>query len=507
MPLVEMQGIVKRFGDLTANDRVDFAVERSEIRALVGENGAGKTTLMRVLFGLLRPDEGVIRLDGRMVDFHSPRDAIAHGVGMVHQHFMLFEDLSVADNVIYGMEPRRWGLFVDREQARAEVEGLANRHGFRVDPRAPVKALSVGERQRVEILKLLYRGADILILDEPTAVLTPQERNDLFAVLRVLAEQGKAIILITHKLKEVMAVAQSATVLRHGRVTGNVQTAETSVEELAHLMVGRRVLARIERPPANVGKAVLMVRGLTLENDGPRPLLDDVSLEVRAGEIVGVAGVAGNGQTELVDTLVGFRIAGRGTITIGGQDVTDHDVLARRHAGLAYIPEDRYQRGVAAEASIAENLAMGFQHDPPLVHNGLLSPASLYEWADRLADDYDIRMSTPREAARNLSGGNLQKVVLAREFTHDARLILADQPTRGVDIAATEFIHRRLLDRRNKGDAILLISADLDEILALSDRVLVMVEGRIAANRPADAIDEYELGLLMTGQPAEGPQA
>jgi simple sugar transport system ATP-binding protein len=323
----------------------------------------------------------------------------------------------------------------------------------------------------------------------------------------VLAEQGKAIILITHKLKEVMAVSETATVLRRGRVTGNVRTDETSVEDLAQLMVGRRVLTRIERSPADVGEAVLAVRELKLEGDGPRPLLDDISLEVHAGEIVGVAGVAGNGQTELVDTLVGFREADGGSITIGGQDVTERDVLARRQAGLAYIPEDRYQRGVAAEASIAENLAMGFHHDSPLVRGGLLRPSALTGWADQLAAEYDIRLSSPREAARNLSGGNLQKVVLAREFTHDARFILADQPTRGVDIAATEFIHRQLIDRRNAGDAVLLISADLDEILALSDRILVMVGGRIAADRPADAIDEYELGLLMTGQPADSPNA
>jgi ABC-type uncharacterized transport system ATPase subunit len=498
MPFVEMRGIVKQFGSLTANDHVDFAVDEGEIRALVGENGAGKTTLMRILFGLLRPSEGTIALRGQVVEFHSPRDAIAHGIGMVHQHFMLFDDLSVAENVVYGMEPRRLGLFVDSERANQDVRELAKRYGFRINPAARLGSLSVGERQRVEILKILYRGANVLIFDEPTAVLTPQERDDLFVVLNTLAEQGKIIILITHKLKEVMAVSHTATVLRRGKVTGNVKTADSSPEELARLMVGRDVLLHIDRPPIQIGDSVLSLEGLTVEGK-PRPLLDEVGFEVRAGEIVGLAGIAGNGQTELVDVLVGLSKADAGRIRINGQDVTRASVEQHREAGMAYIPEDRYQRGLAADSSVADNLAMGFHRQPPLDNHGVLNLGEMRRWAIHLADEFDIRMTDPREAANNLSGGNLQKVVVAREFSKDSDFILADQPTRGVDIAATEFIHRKLIERRNKGDAILLISADLDEIMSLSDRILVIAEGRIVADRESGSVGEHELGLLMTG--------
>lgn len=496
---LEMRGIVKRFGNLTANADVNLSIKKGEIRALVGENGAGKTTLMRILFGLYQPDDGEIRIRGRVVEFHSPRDAISHGIGMVHQHFMLFDDLSVAENVVFGKEPRRWGLFFDRNKAEQEVEELGNSFGLQIDPAARLGSLSVGERQRVEILKTLYRGANILILDEPTAVLTPQERDELFVILRRLADQGKTIILITHKLPEVMAVSHTATVLRHGVVAGTIKTSESSPRELALLMVGRDVMLNFERRPQEPGQEVLSVKNLFLNSSSSRPILKDISFMVRAGEIVGLAGVAGNGQTELIDILVGLRQADRGSILINGQDVTEENVLQRRQKGMSYIPEDRYRRGLAIVSSVAENLALGFHRRPPIGNRGIIRPRAMQVWAQNLIKDYDIRVSSAMEAAGNLSGGNLQKVVVAREFSHDSRLIIADQPTRGVDISATEFIHKMIINRRDAGDAVLLVSADLDEITSLSDRILVISEGRIVADILAEEANERELGLLMAG--------
>ncbi len=498
MPEVEMIGVVKWFGGVMANDHVDFCVNKGEIRALVGENGAGKTTLMRILFGLLPPDAGEIKVRGLRVEFKSPREAIAHGIGMVHQHFMLFENLSVAENVIYGMEPSRLG-FLDNKRAEASVRDIAQRYGLKVDPRARVRELCVGERQRVEILKLLYRSADVLILDEPTALLTPQERDDLFGVLRELAAQQKTIILITHKLNEVMAIADTATVLRHGQLAGNVQTSQSGVLELARLMVGREVLLDIDKPPVTVGSTVLKLEDVTLGKSHERPVLDHVNLEVLEGEIVGLAGVSGNGQTELVDVLIGWRPVDAGRILIDGRDYTRSSIGERRHSGLAYIPDDRYRRGLAVQASVEENLAMGFQYEAPVARSGMMQAAGLHAWAGQRAKDYDIVLSDTREPASNLSGGNLQKVVVAREFSHKAKLILADQPTRGVDISATEFIRHQLVQRRNSGAGILLISADLDEILALADRILVIYEGRIVASVPVGSVTEEELGLMMGG--------
>jgi ABC-type uncharacterized transport system ATPase subunit len=499
MSEIEMRGIVKRFGGLTANSNVNFSVEKGEIRALVGENGAGKTTLMRILFGLYPPDDGEIRLRGQVVEFHGPRDAISNGIGMVHQHFMLFEDLTVTENVVFGMEPRRWGFFFNQVKAQKEVTDLSDRYGLKIDPKARLGTLSVGERQRVEILKTLYRGVNILILDEPTAVLTPQERDELFEILRRLASQGKTIIFITHKLPEVMAVTQTATILRRGKVTGTVKTTETSPKELARLMVGRDVLLDFERQTQDPDEEILGVENLLLEGSESLPILDGISFNVRAGEIVGLAGVAGNGQTELVDVIVGLRKADRGKVNIGGHDVTNESILQRRQKGLSYIPEDRYQRGLAIEVSVAENLILGFQRKLPLGRNGFIRPGKIQEWSEDLIREYDIRVSNAREAAGNLSGGNLQKLVVAREFSKESRLILADQPTRGVDISAIQFIHKKIIERRDAGDAVLLVSADLDEIMALSDRILVISEGHIVANVHASDANEHELGLLMTG--------
>jgi general nucleoside transport system ATP-binding protein len=498
IPEIEMKGIVKRFGGLTANNHIDFVVAPGEIRALVGENGAGKTTLMRILFGLYYPDAGTIKIRGVEVDFHSPRDAISQRIGMVHQHFMLFEDLTVAENIVYGMEPKKWG-FVDRGAAKQQVLDLAERYGFDVEPDALLSDLSVGEKQRVEIIKTLYRGADVLILDEPTAVLTPQEREELFDVLRSLSEQGKTIILITHKLREVMELSHNATVLRLGKLIGNVVTAETSPEELACMMVGREVYLQIDKPEAQVGEPVLMVENVTLTNSNGLKVLDDISFEVHAGEVVGIAGVAGNGQTELIDTLIGFQLPDSGKVFLNETDISRVSVSERRELGFSYIPEDRYKRGLAISANILDNLAIGFHRKPWLSKNGILDAKALAAWGAERLDEYDVRISSPDEAAGNLSGGNLQKLILARELYHSSSFILTDQPTRGVDIGATEFIRKQLIARRNAGDGILLVSADLSEIMSLSDRILVMYTGRIMASVPAVDATEQQLGLLMAG--------
>lgn len=495
---VELRGITKRFPGVLANDHIDLAIEPGEIRALVGENGAGKTTLMRILYGLYQPDEGEIYVQGKRVTFQSPLDAIQAGLGMVHQQFMLFPSLTVAENVIYGAEPTKAG-FVDREAAVARVEALATQYGLRVDPRAKVGRLPVGVRQRVEILKTLYRNAEILILDEPTAVLTPQEWEALLVILKGLAAQGKTILFITHKLNEVMSVSDRATVLRNGRVTGTLETAKTSPEEISRLMVGRDVLLNVEKSPPRPGEPILRVDDLTVVGEEGRRLVDRVSFQVRRGEIVGIAGVAGNGQTELIEALTGLRPVSGGRITLSGREITHAPVAARREAGLAYVPEDRVERGVALDASVAENLIMGYQWRPPISQNAVLRPQGIREHAARLIERYAVKVAGQSDPASNLSGGNLQKLVLARELSHEAPLLIAEQPTRGVDVGSIEFIHRRLVEYRDKGHAILLVSAELSEIMSLSDRILVMYEGKIVGELPAAEATEETLGLLMAG--------
>lgn len=495
---VELHNIVKRFPGVLANDHIDLAVEKGEIRALVGENGAGKTTLMNILYGLYRPDEGELRLWGRPQHFHSPLDAIRAGLGMVHQHFMLFPSLTVAENVIYGLEPAKGG-FIDTKTANDRVRQLAEEYGLQVDPRAVVGALPVGVRQRVEILKTLYRNASILILDEPTAVLTPQERDTLFVILRRLAEQGKTILFITHKLNEVMSISDQATVLRDGRVTATLQTANTTPQEITRYMVGREVALRVNKTPARPGPPVLAVDRLAVENETGRVVVKQISFEVRAGEIVGLAGVAGNGQTELVEALNGLRETAWGHIRLNEQDVTGASVEARREAGLAYIPEDRTQEGLALAASVADNLIMGYQDTPPISLRGLLQFRQIAQHSRHLIQRFAIKTSRPAEAGANLSGGNQQKIVVARELTHQSRLLIAEQPTRGIDVGSIEFIHTNLIEYRDKGNAVLLISSELSEIMALSDRILVMYEGQIAGEVPGNEATEEKLGLLMAG--------
>jgi ABC-type uncharacterized transport system ATPase subunit len=497
VPELEMRGITKRYPGVVANDGIDLAVARGEIHALMGENGAGKSTLMGILYGLVSPDEGEVLLAGTPVRFHSPIDAIAHGLGMVHQAFKLFPSLRVWENVVYRAEPRR-GVRVDRAESRRRVAELAAAHGLPVDPDARVGALSVGERQRVEILKALYRDARILILDEPTAVLTPLERDGLFAVMRSLAAEGRTIVFVTHKIHEVLAVTDAVTVLRDGRVVARMRTADATAASITQAMTGRNVALVVDKTPAEPGAPVLTVEGLRVAGEG-RPAVDDVSFTVRAGEIVGIAGVAGNGQTELVESLVGLRRPEAGRVLVQDRDVTTATVLAHRDAGLAHIPEDRAAVGTAPAASASANLGMGVHRHPPLSERGVLRPRAWRARAAELIERFAIRIPGPDTPVGSLSGGNLQKVVVARELSHGAAVLVAEQPTRGVDVGAIEFIHARLVAERDAGCGVLLVSAELSEVLSLADRILVMYEGRLVAEVPGGEATEARLGLLMAG--------
>ncbi|PWG08906.1 heme ABC transporter ATP-binding protein [Streptomyces sp. V2] len=493
---VELRGITKRFPGTLANDSVDLAVPHGEIHALMGENGAGKSTLMSVLYGMLRPDAGTIRVDGREVAFADPSDAMAAGLGMVHQSFKLFDSLTVAENVVYAAEPRRFGL-VDRGAARRRVRELAEEHGLAVEPDARVGELPVGLRQRVEILKLLHRGARTLILDEPTAVLTPAEADALFAVLKSLAGQGRSVILVTHKLREVLAASDRVTVLRDGRVVSRLVTAETSAQEIAAAMTGRAVELDRVHAAGTPGEPVLDVRGLSAQG------VHDVDLAVRAGEIVGIAGVAGNGQSELVEALAGLRPVTGGRVSVRGRDLTHASAAERRAHGLAYVPEDRHAVGTAPAASVAENLAMG-HHRTSLSRRGLLAPGAVREHARTLVERFGVKTASTSAPASSLSGGNLQKLLIGRELAHGAPLLLVEQPTRGVDIGAVQNIHDQLIVYRDAGHAVLLVSAELSEIRGLADRVLVMYEGRVTASYGKEEADERMLGLAMAGGTGSG---
>lgn len=498
MSELELHNITKRFPGVLANDGISLSIDKGEIRALVGENGAGKSTLMKILYGLYQPDKGNIFLRGRKVTFHSPHAAIRAGLGMVHQHFMLFPSLTAFENVIYGDEITKLG-FIDRDQARRRVRELSTQYGLAVDPDAKVSELPVGMRQRVEIVKTLYRNADILILDEPTAVLTPQEEEELFVVLRRLAEAGKTIIFITHKLNEVMQLSDRATVLRDGRVVTTLETANTSPAEISRAMVGRDVILRVNKLPHAPGGIVLDVAGLHIENNPGLPVVHDVSFNVRAGEIVGIAGVAGNGQNELVAALAGLCPIRSGRVSLRGREMTDASVDAWRAAGMAYVPEDRSAVGLALGARVDENLLMGYERQPEMSNRGWLRFDNVKRHTSELIRQFGIKTSSPREVTGNLSGGNRQKGVLARELSHGAPLLIAEQPTWGVDVGSIEFIHQQLLDYRQNGHAVLLISADLSEVMALSDRILVMFEGRIAGEVSGVEATEHGLGLLMSG--------
>jgi len=497
MAYLEMIDIVKRYPGVLANDHVELAVERGEIHAVMGENGAGKSTLMSILYGLQCPDEGYIRLAGSTLFLRSPLDAIAHGIGMVHQSFKLFESLTVWENVVFGREPRR-GPFVDAAAARSQVAALAKLHGLPIDPDARVRDLPVGVRQRLEILKALHRDVRVLILDEPTAVLTPGEVATLFEVMRSLAASGCTILLVTHKLNEVMTVTDRITVLRDGRVTERRVTADTNPTDIVRAMTGRNVQLRAARQARTPGPVRLELHDLVV--GGPsRRAVDGASFSVRSGEIVGIAGVAGNGQSELVEAIMGLRSAATGRVVINGRDVTRDSIAQRRESGVSYIAEDRVRTASAAQASASHNLVMGFQRRPPLAAGAILRLNEMRRWARALIDQFGIKIASEATRVGTLSGGNLQKVVVARELAHDAGVLIAEQPTRGVDVGAIEFLHAQLLAERARGHAILLVSAELSEILALSDRILVMYEGRIVAELAGTEADEVTLGLYMTG--------
>lgn len=495
---LELRGITKEFPGVVACDRIDLTVRAGEIHCIVGENGAGKTTLMSILYGLLQPDAGDIVVRGQRTTIHSPLEAIGLGIGMVHQAFKLFPTLTVAENVVFRQEPSKRGV-IDRRRASRDVRELADAYGLAVDPDAVVEELPVGVLQRVEIIKALYRQASVLILDEPTAVLTPQERDRFFEVMRRLRDSGRTILFITHKLAEVMAVADHITVLRQGRSVAELEPAKTTPEEISQHMTGRDV-SPVRRGRAHkAGEVVLSVEKLEVEGSHGLTAVDGVSLQVRAGEVVGIAAVAGNGQSELIEAITGLRAVRGGSIHIGDEEVTHADVARRRRAGLAYIPEDRHRVGTVADASISKNLMMGYQRLPQLRRRRWLSLAAVRRHAEQLCERYSIRTHSVDAAAASLSGGNLQRIVLAREMHHDSPLLIAEQPTRGVDIGAIQFIHTQILEARDRGQAVLLVSAELNEIQALASRILVMFEGRVAAELDPDAVDEAEIGLHMTG--------
>jgi general nucleoside transport system ATP-binding protein len=505
-PLLELKGITKHFPGVLANDHVDLDLRRGEVHALLGENGAGKSTLMNILYGLYHPDEGEILLKGGPVKMSSPREAIDHGIGMVHQHFMLIPVMTVAENIVLATEPTHSGVLLDYDLARKRVVEIARAFKFAVNPDARIENISVGQQQRVEILKALYRGADILILDEPTAVLTPQEAEELFTILENLKREGMSIIFISHKLNEVLRIADRITVLRRGVKVETVPRARANEEGLAKLMVGRDVLLRVDKGPATPAQPFLRVEDVHVLDDRGLEAVRGVSFEVRGGEIVGIAGVDGNGQTELIDALTGLRKVASGRVHVAGKDVTTASVHVRLDGGLGHIPEDRQRRGLVLEFSLAENLALHDYDKAPASRLGWLYPSRIIAAARRVLEAFDVRGGGPQTLASSLSGGNQQKVVVGREVSRNPQVLLAAQPTRGLDVGAIEFVHRRLVEERDKGRAILLVSFELDEILSLSDRILVIYEGRIAGEHGPD-VSEEQLGIEMTGGRRERPAA
>ncbi|HXP19264.1 MAG TPA: ABC transporter ATP-binding protein [Streptosporangiaceae bacterium] len=501
---LELRGITKRFGSLVANDGIDLVVQPGEIRALLGENGAGKTTLMNVLYGLAQPDEGEILLDDKPVSIRSPKDAINARIGMVHQHFMLVPVFTVAENVTLGLERTRWGGLLDRRRADRDVRELSERFGLEVDPDAHIEDLPVGVQQRVEIIKALLRDASVLILDEPTAVLTPNESQDLFRIMRELRAGGRSIVFISHKLKEVQAIADNITIIRRGAVVGERPPA-TSDSELAALMVGRSVQLRVSKGPASPAGVALAVQDLVVPGERGETAVHDLSFDVRGGEILGIAGVQGNGQTELCEALMGLRYSA-GSVLLDGTDISRLSTRDRLRAGIGYIPEDRQEDGLVGDFTVAENLVLDVYDRPPYASGIALDLDKIRQAAIGLTADYDVRTTSVQTPVRTLSGGNQQKVIVAREVSRDNKVLLASQPTRGLDVGSIEFVHKEIIKQRDRGVAVVIVSSELDEIYALSDRIAVMYEGRIVGYRPPDT-PEAELGLLMAGAGAADSDA
>ncbi len=512
-PALEMRGITKRYPGVVANDRINLTVHPGEIHALLGENGAGKSTLMNILYGLARPDEGEILLDGEVVRIAGPAEAIARGISMVHQHFMLVPVLTVAENILLGAETMANAVFLDRAEAARRIRELGTRFGFEIEPDEKVGRLSVGWQQRVEILKALYRDARVLVLDEPTAVLTPQETKEIFAVLRRLRDEGHSIVFISHKLYEVLEIADRITVIRRGRVVGERIPSETNEDDLAELMVGREVQLSVDRGESHPGANALTVANLVARNDRGREVVHGVSFEVRAGEIFGIAGVAGNGQDELVEAITGLRRPASGRITLEGRDITLSGPRELHVMGVGFVPADRHRFGLVLSFPITDNLVLNDYFSPPYAHGLIRDDAAVLAQADESIARFDIRTPSSTIRCGTLSGGNQQKVVVAREFDRDLRLLVLDQPTRGLDVGSVEFIHRQTIAKRDAGTAVLLVSAELDEILELSDRIGVMFRGTLVAVLDGPSADREQVGLLMaTGgrggvTPARAPSA
>ncbi|MBI4790710.1 MAG: ABC transporter ATP-binding protein [Chloroflexi bacterium] len=498
-PILELQGITKRFPGVLANNHINLTLEPGEIHALLGENGAGKTTLMNILYGLYHPDEGQIFVRGKAARITSPSQAIGLGIGMVHQHFMLVPPFTVTENVMLGDETLKNGVFLDRASVAKRIRQISEQYGLQIDAEAYVKDLSVGAQQRVEIVKILYRLADILILDEPTAVLTPQEVQDLFRVIRGMVEGGVSVIFISHKLKEVMEVADRVTVLRDGHVVGTTRPAETNMETLARMMVGREVILTVQKKPAQAGEPVLQIEDLRVLDDRKQIVVDGVSLDVRAGEILGVAGVQGNGQTELVEALTGLRAIFSGHTCILGRDATRATPRQILETGVAHIPEDRQRDGLVLNYPVADNLVLNTYYLSPFARGIQMNDRSVLATAEELVDRFDIRTPSVETLAASLSGGNQQKVIVAREFARPIRLLIASQPTRGLDVGSIEYIHKQLIAKRDQGCAVLLVSPELDEVLSLSDRIAVMYRGKIMDILPASEATRERVGLLMAG--------
>jgi ABC-type uncharacterized transport system ATPase subunit len=505
--VLQAKDITKHFPGVLANDKVNFDLRKGEIHALLGENGAGKTTLMNILYGLYLPDSGEILVNGQPAVIHSPKDSIALGIGMVHQHFMLIPVFTVAENIMLGDETVKYGMVLDQKTVAKRVRELSQQYGLQVDPEALVGQLPVGVQQRVEIVKALYRNAQILILDEPTAVLTPQEADELFVIMRELTKRGVTIIFITHKLKEVLAVADRITAMRRGVVVGTTTPAESDEHKLAAMMVGREVILVVEKAPAKPKEAVLDVENLTVEDDRGVEVVRQLSLDVHAGEILGIAGVQGNGQTELVESLTGLRKRKSGKIVLSGKEIPELHPRLNVEAGQAHIPEDRHKHGLVLSFDIADNEVLCTYYQPPFAHGLQRDFTAVLKNATALIERFDIRTPSPMLPAKKLSGGNQQKAIVARELSRPIKLLVANQPTRGLDVGSIEYIHRQIVDMRDQGVAVLLVSAELDEITSLSDRIAVIFKGQIVATMDADKATRAELGLLMAGASAEGHKA
>ncbi|MFG0212176.1 ABC transporter ATP-binding protein [Brevibacillus porteri] len=496
--VVEMRGITKRFPGIVANDSITLSVGKGEIHALLGENGAGKSTLMNILFGLYQPDEGEILINEKVVQITSPKIANDLGIGMVHQHFMLVETFTVTENIVLGNEPKN-GLKIDIQSAEKAVEKLSNQYGLKVDPRAKIQDISVGMQQRVEILKTLYRGADILIFDEPTAVLTPQEIHELIEIMHNLVKEGKTIILITHKLKEIMAVCDAVTIIRRGKVIDSVLVKDTNPDDLAAKMVGREVNFHVDKTEAKPKETILAVENLNAMGNRGVNALNNLSLEVRAGEILGIAGVDGNGQSELIEVLTGLRKATSGRVLLNGKEITNQSPRNISESGLSHIPEDRHKRGLVLDFTMSENMVLETYFHPTFCKGGFLDYGAIDKHAAKLIEEFDVRTPSIYTPARALSGGNQQKAIIAREVDKNPDLLIAAQPTRGLDVGAIEFIHRRLIDQRDQGKAVLLLSLELDEVINVSDRIAVIYEGVIVGIVDPKSTTEQELGLMMSG--------